>query len=158
MKRQIITTTVAYAVAFLFALPLDADARSPARRLAHGALKEGLRLDRARDAATRAAPLRNERRVWRFTSSAEARKEMGVGIPPNSHMTATARPGHPLSAAGARHTYGLPTEPDVRMTVRVPAGQLVKLNKAVAGKPGYGELTSSESLPSSSIVDVTRLK
>jgi hypothetical protein len=113
-----------------------------------------LRVDRARDAATPAAALGRERVVQRYTSAAQAEKEAASGIAPGSHMTSRSARGRPLSAEGAQGKYGLMEPPEKVLTVRVPGNQPVRLNKALGGRPGVGELTSPEALPPSAVVAV----
>lgn len=101
-----------------------------------------LRRDLMRDNATIARQLPRERTVFRYTSRAQAEKELRSGIKPGSHLTARAYPGRPLKATNAQARYGLPRRPDVRMTVILPEGASVRRNRALGGAPGVGEITS----------------
>lgn len=131
--------------------------RSHSLRNAHKMSPEILRRDLMRDRASKIRILRNERKVFRYTTRQRARHEVRRGIPANKHLTSRARPGRPLSAAGAEHRFGLSARPQVRETVRLRQGQAVRMNKTIGGKPGVGEITSTKSLPPTSIEKVTAL-
>ncbi len=114
--------------------------------------------DLARDAATAARPLARGRLVQRFTSARQAAKETRLGLAPNKHLTPRAARGRPLGPQSAQRRYGLPRPPQVRETVRLPAGQPVRHNKALGGEPGRGELTSPRALPKGSVIRVVPLQ
>jgi hypothetical protein len=101
-----------------------------------------LHRDLVRDKATIARKLPSKRTVFRYTTRAQAEKEMRRGIKPGSHLTSRAYPGRPLKATNAQARYGLPQKPDVRMTVTLPKGTKVRRNRALGGAPGVGEITS----------------
>lgn len=117
-----------------------------------------LRRDLARDAATAARPLVQPRTVYRYTTRRQAAQEARVGLAPNTHMTANAPRGRPLSAESAQRRFGLPTRPEMRAKIRLPAGQPARHNKALGGEPGRGELTSPKPVPKSSIIGMVPLK
>jgi len=116
------------------------------------------RRDAARDAKAPAKPLPRGRTVYRYTTKRRAQEETKKGIPPGAHMTSRAPVGRPPGAGRAKQQYGLNRRPEVRETVHVPQGQPAKLNKALGGAPGKGELTSSRRIPPKSIKKVVPLK
>lgn len=67
--------------------------------------------------------------------------ELKRGIKHGRHMTSRAYPGRPLKGASAQARYGLPQQPQVRMTVALPKGTMVRRNRALGGAPGVGEIT-----------------
>lgn len=146
-------------------LPLTAEA-GLGRTVARGAWRSStgklwgrsaakvLRRDLVRDRAIKARPLARSRTVFRYTSKAQARTELRRGILPGRHMTSRGGAGRPLGAAAAQRRYGLPGRPQVRETIRVPKGQPVRTAKALGGRPGVGELTSSKRLSPSAITKV----
>jgi len=151
------------------ALPSAAEAGSLGKAVFRGATKSAsktlrgsaartLRRDFLRDRATRARPLFQNRRVFRYTTKAQARQELQRGIQPGSHMTAHATGGRPLSPTQAQSRYGLPQKPEVRETVRLPKGQPIRPNKAVGGAAGVGEFTSSRRVPPEAIEKVVPLR
>lgn len=110
------------------------------------------RADYWRDRATPEQSLNKERIVRRYTSAEAARQETVSGIPANTHMTSTLGRGRPLSAEAAKARYGLEKRPERVLTIRVPQGTSVKLNRVLAGSSGYGELTAAKKLPPSDII------
>lgn len=112
--------------------------------------------DLARDSAIKARPLARSRTVFRYTSKAQARTELRRGILPGRHMTSRGGPGRPLSRISAQKRYGLRRPPQVRETIRLPKGVPVRSAKALGGRPGVGELTSSKRLLPSAISNVVR--
>jgi len=122
------------------------------------ALRAALARDARRDAATKAAPLKAERRVWRYTSKREAARELKNGVPAGAHMTPGVRPGRPPGAATAQRQYGLPKAPEARMKIRLNRGTPVAHNKALAGQPGRGELTAPAPVPKENIEQVIVLR
>jgi len=106
---------------------------------------------------TPAMPLRQPRLVNRYTSAEQAARELREGIGANRHMTPNARPGRPISAMNAERRYGLPSRPEVRETILLPSGTQVRHDRAIAGQPGFGELTAPRALPSSVVKKVTPL-
>ncbi len=113
-----------------------------------------MRRDLARDGAIKARPLARPRTVFRYTSKARARTELRRGIAPGRHMTSNGGPGRPLSRVAAQQRYGLLRRPQVRETIRLPQGQLVRSAKALGGRPGVGELTSTRRLSPTAISNV----
>jgi hypothetical protein len=106
------------------------------------ALRAALARDARRDAVTKAIPLNAERRVFRYTSKAQAAREVRSGVAAGSHMTARAGAGRPPLATTAQRQYGLPKAPQVRMSILLKPGMPVRHNKALAGEAGRGELTA----------------
>lgn len=148
-------------------LPLTAEAglgkaamrgawRSSTRKLWGRSATQVMRRDLARDSAIKARPLARSRTVFRYTSKAQARSELRRGIGPGRHMTSHGGPGHPLSSATAQKRYGLLGRPQVRETIRLPKGQPVRTAKALGGRPGVGELTSTKRLSPLAISNVVR--
>lgn len=121
------------------------------------ALREALAKDARRDGATKAVPLSAERRVWRYTGKREAERELKSGVPAGAHMTPSVRPGRPPSAATAQNQYGLPRMPEARLTIRLHRGTPTAHNKALAGRPGRGELTAPVAVPRENIEKVILL-
>jgi hypothetical protein len=113
--------------------------------------------DAARHAATPAKPSAAPRTVHRYTTSKQGTRETKQGLKPDTHMTPAATPGRPLTAGHAQQRYGIETKPEVRMTIELPKGFPVRHNKALAGEPGRGELTSPQALPPDAIKRVVRL-
>lgn len=125
--------------------------------LAHTVVARMLARDAARDAAKASVPLANGRTVYRYVTSRQGAREATKGIAANSHFTSRASQGRPLGAAGAQRRFGLPQEPQKRMTVRLPKNTDVRFNKVIGGKPGYGEITVVKPLPRQSISDARQL-
>ena len=116
-----------------------------------------LRRDMVRDRATRAEKLSSERSVFRYTTGTRARMESRAGIAAGSHLTSHAVPGRP-SAPRAQKRLGLPVRPTVREKVLLPKGTAVQMNKALGGKPGYGEIRLAQRVKPESIRKVVRLR
>ncbi len=136
------------------ALPVDAGGMS---RAWSRAMATVLKRDAARDAAIAAKPLAKSRTVWRYTSKAQAERELQRGVPAGRHLTAGTTAGRLPSPERAQGRYGLPNRPEVRETVRLPAGHPVRANKALGGEPGVGEITSTRRLPPGAIQKVQPL-
>ena len=130
------------------------------KELAKAAIGRLLARDAARDAATatEARALANSTRVWRYTTAAQARREVQAGIRPGSHFTPKVTRGRPPRPVTAQRQYGLPQSPEVRMTIQMDKGRTVLRNKALGGQPGRGEVVTMERLPPSAIRGVTRLQ
>lgn len=163
------TKTVLYAltVITLLAMTLGCGTagKSAARRLmkAEGRAADAratsvLRRDLVRDRATPARSLPRGRTVFRYTSDAEARRELASSVRPGNHMTSRGGAGRPLGAAVARKRYGLPREPEVRMSIWLERGTKVRKNKALGGERGVGEITPTQTVPARSIKKVVKLK
>jgi len=140
-------------------------ARSAARGVARGtarsvgkSLSSVFRREAARDAATASRALARKRTVFRYTTSAQARREQARGLAAGTHTTSRAGPGRPLSAGAAQKRYGLPARPQVRETIVLPKGTPVRANRAWRGSRGVGELTSPRSIGSLAIRRVLRLR
>lgn len=117
--------------------------RSTARRVVRNESSRALlRRDLLRDRATPTRSLRADRTVFRYTTRAQAEREIRSGIGRGRHFTSRANPGRPLAPASAQARYGLPRQPEVRMTVRLPRGTNVRRNRALGGAPGIGEVTT----------------
>lgn len=136
------------------ALPADAGGMHRAWSRAMAAV---LKRDAARDAATAAKPLAQPRSVWRYTSKVQAERELQRGVPAGRHLTAGTHAGRLPSPERAQARYGLPARPEVRETVRLPAGHPVRATKALGGEPGVGEITSTHRLPPATIHKVQPL-
>jgi len=138
------------------ALPVDACCK---KQVAKAVVVKLLARDAARDAAsaTKAKAVAHSTTVWRYTTVAQARRELQTGIRPGSHFTPGVTPGRLPRPATAQRQYGLPQTPQVRMTVRIDKGRLVLRNKALGGEPGRGELVSPGRIPPDAIQRVARL-
>lgn len=136
------------------ALPADAGGLHRAWSRATATL---LKRDAIRDAATAAKPLARPRTVWRYTSKAQAERELQRGVPAGRHLTAGTTTGRLPSPERAQGRYGLPARPEVRETVQLPAGQPVRSTRALGGEPGVGEITSTRRLPPGAIQKVQPL-
>jgi len=166
MRYPLRTLTLSLVV-LLFVEPsaLDAQAaRGASRGVVQGtarsvrnAVSRLFRREATRDAATAARPLAKNRTVFRYTTADRSRQELARGLAPGTHITARAGAGRPLSADAAMRRFGLPTRPQVRETISVPKGTLVRANKVWQGRPGMGELTSPNRLPPSVIRRVIRI-
>jgi len=109
-------------------------------------------------ARTAAKRLTQPKTVFRYTSSEEARVAATRGIQANRHMTSSAGPGRPLSAAAAQARYGLERPPAARLTVRLPKGQPVQRHKAVGGGRGVGAIVSPAPVPVDSLRRIVPLR
>ena len=136
------------------ALPVAAGGKQD---IARAAVARALERDAARDAATVARPLAESKKVWRYTTETQARQEAKQGIEAGRHFTPNVTRGRPPNAATAREQYGLPADPDVRMTVRLEEGRAMKSNKAINGQRGRGEITNAEPLPPEAILNIRRV-
>lgn len=128
-------------------------ARAAGRRLARARI---LKLDAMRHRVP-AKPLAQPRTVHRYTTLTRALQELHHGIPPNTHMTAVARRGRPMSPNNAKRYYGLFRKPTVRETIRLPKGFPVRHSRATNAARGVGELTSPKRVPPEAIRKVTPL-
>lgn len=117
-----------------------------------------LKRDLARDLATASKRLLKPRRVFRFTTTERALREAKRGLPPGTHMTSKAGPGRALSAITAAKKFGLSRTPSVRELIELPRGTAIRLNKALRGWRGVGELTSPRPVPPSAIKKVIPLR
>ncbi len=117
-----------------------------------------LRQDLRNHALVRPKPLAAPRTVYRYTSRPQASRELSRGLAPNTHMTANARVGRPLSARAAQPRYGLLHKPQVRETIRLPKGTALRHNRATNAERGIGELTSPKRVPKGTIRRVVPLK
>jgi hypothetical protein len=99
-----------------------------------------LKMDRSRDSKAPIKRLTQPRRVYRYTTKAQAQVYRQRGVPSGVHFTAKAGSGRPLTAARAKERYGLRRIPTARVEAVLPKGTTVKSGKAIGGKPGYGGL------------------
>ena len=106
--------------------------------------KEIVKKDMARDKKTKAKPLLKDRTVYRYTTKERAKIEAKKGIAPGSHVTAKGGPGRPLSAAEAKHRYGLKETPEVRESVELKKGDKVRSNRVIGGEKGTRELKTTQ--------------
>jgi hypothetical protein len=104
-----------------------------------------------------AKPLAQPRVVHRYTTLTRAQQEVRQGIAPGRHMTATARPGRPLSAQAAKEYYGLLRKPSARETIQLPKGFPVRHSHATNAARGVRELTSPQRVPPEAIKKVVPL-
>ena len=114
------------------------------------------RRDLFRDRVTSAEKLASNRSVFRYTTKAQARLESRAGIASGSHVTSHTGPGRP-SASLAQTRLGLPVRPTARERVLLPKGTSVQMNKAMGGKPGYGEIRLAQRMKPQSIRKVVPL-
>jgi outer membrane protein TolC len=135
----------------LVAAPTPATAGGWGKSVGKAALARLWQQDLKNHAKAAVTPLAKPRTVHRYTTAATARREVKAGLGPNTHMTAGASAGRPLSAGPAQQKYGLPARPQVRHTIELPAGWPVRHTKVMGGAPGVGELTSPKALPPSAI-------
>lgn len=136
-------------------------ARSAERRIARSAGRSflsTLRRDLVRDRATPARSLVKDRSVFRYTTKTRARLETRAGLSAGTHLTSHSASGRPLSAAAAQRRLGLPTRPAVREKVVLRKGTRVRLNKALGGKRGYGEISLAQHIPPTNVRRVIRLR
>jgi len=142
--------------------PMGVVSKRAAQRLAAAASSRARSLllrDRARDAATRVFRLPRSRTVFRYTSGKEAVREVRAGVVGKGrHFTARILPGRPLTAIHAQQRFGLARAPAARLTIRLPKGMPVRLNKTLGGSPGVGEITNTRALPPSAVRRVVRLR
>jgi hypothetical protein len=101
--------------------------------------------------------LPSPRTVTRYTTVSRGRSELRRGIPAMRHMTSRGGPGRPLNSSSATRALGLARKPTARLTVRVPKGQPVILNRIPGGAPGRGELVSPRRLPPSAVKRLVKL-
>jgi hypothetical protein len=136
-------------------------AQSAERRGARSASRSflsTLRRDLLRDRATPARSLVKDRSVFRYTTKERARLETSAGLSEGTHFTSHSASGRPLSAASAQRRLGLPTRPTVREKVVLRKGTRVRLNKALGGKRGYGEISLAQHAPPTDVRRVVRLR
>jgi hypothetical protein len=119
---------------------------------------QALRRDLLRDRAAPVARLARDRRVVRYTSIGQARREMRTGIPPNRHLTARAPSGRPPAGTTVQRRYGLPRKPTAAEHVLLRKETPVKMNKATGGKPGYGEILSQKRIPKRNVLRITPVR
>jgi hypothetical protein len=108
--------------------------------------------------SVRPKPLSVPRTVNRYTSRAQAARELKGGLRPNSHMTPNSILGRPLTGPNAQSRYGLPKKPEVRERIELPKGMLLRHNRATGAARGIGEITSPKKVPPSAIKRVIPLK
>lgn len=163
VRRSLVMALVAVTILAPFALEAQA-ARGASRGVARGVTRSVARSwsqlwrrEAARDAATITRPLAGPRTVYRYTTAQRARRDLAAGLAPGTHMTSRGGAGRPLSPDAAMRRLGLPTRPEVRETIVLPSGTLVRQNKVWRGQRGIGELTSPERLPPSVIRRVVQL-
>jgi hypothetical protein len=148
MKRWTLILTLALLTA---ALPAGA---APAGK---GLLRDLLRRDFLRDRTLPVRRLKAPRTVHRYTTWERALRELQKGLPAGTHTTARARPGRPPSPETAQRRYGLPAKPEVRETIRLPEGALIRQGKALGGRPGVGEVLTARRVPPEAIRKITPL-
>lgn len=115
--------------------------------------------DLERDASSSATQLQTPRRVFKYTTEADAQRILQKGFAPGTHFTSNAKPGRPLTAPHAAERYGLSYAPEKRITAMLPAGTSVKPNKVIGGGAGFGEMKTAHALGADAaerIVDIPR--
>ncbi len=153
-RRSFLAGVAIFALGFTAA---EADAGQASKTIARRAWRRLLARDAARDAATKAKPLAKPERVWRYTTKKDAAEAARHGLAPGKHMTPATSPGRLPNPASAQQRYGLPREPEVRMTIDLPKGQPIRRNSVLGGAPGAGEITSPKPIPPRSIRSITPL-
>jgi len=145
--------------AYAVRIPLrrGALARSLERRPAPS-MTSILRRDLSRDRATAPRILSRDRIVNRFTTLPTAKVEARRGLTSGTHLTSRVGPGRPLSALSAQKRLGLPVRPEVRERILLKRGTSVRLNKALGGQPGVGEITIVKPAPKTVLRDVRRIR
>ena len=143
MKRWTVLLTLALLTA---ALPAGA---APAGK--------GLLRDLLRDRTLPVRRLKAPRTVHRYTTWERALRELQKGLPAGIHTTARARPGRPPSPETAQRRYGLPAKPEVRETIQLPEGTLIRQGKALGGRPGVAEVVTARPVPPDAIRKITPL-
>ena len=116
------------------------------------------RRDLSRDRATPPKILPHDRIVNRFTTLPRAKVEARRGLSAGTHLTSRVHPGRPLSASGAQKRFGLSILPEARERVLLKQGTSVRLNKALGGKPGVGEITIVKPAPKTVLNGVRRIR
>lgn len=124
-------------------------------RRAEGRMLATIERDAERDRASAIKVLERDRLVSRYTTAARARTEMRAGLTAGTHVTSRLRTGRPLGAERAQARYGLPVRPQAREKLLLPKGTKVRMNKALGGEPGVGEITVAGRAPKS-VVRETR--
>lgn len=165
------TLTRSLVVLFLLCLlaPTSLEARGPARAVAKRATERLLATasvrnrslllrDTVRDARSQVLRLVRPRSVFRYTSARTAALEFRGGVAARRHFTSRISAGRPLSSLRAQRRFGLPRSPQARLTIRLPKGTPVRLNKALGGEPGWGEITSTRRLPPGAVRKVVPLR
>jgi len=147
--------------AFLLLPQLAGDAplgRAVARAAGRRAMRaQILKLDALRHRVP-VRPLPQPRTVHRYTTKTRAQQELRQGIDPDTHMTALARRGRPMSAQQAKDYYGLWRKPSVRETIQLPKGFPVRHSHATEAARGVRELTSPKRVPPEALKRVVRLR
>jgi hypothetical protein len=155
------TRRLRYALLGVLALALAApaaDAGGLGSTLGKAAVARLWRQDARNHAKAAVTALAKPRTVHRYTTTAQARREVQAGLTPNTHMTARASVGRPLSARAAQQKYGLPTRPQVRETIALPKGWPARQNAVAGGAATARELTSPKALPGTAIRKVLPLE
>jgi hypothetical protein len=127
-------------------------------RKAESGMASTLKRDLKRDLATTPKSLTKDRYVYRYTTAARARAEAGKGLAAGTHVTSRISPGRPLSAARAKTRYGLPVRPQVREKVLINKGLSVRVNKALGGERGVGEITVVKPTGKTAVQGMSKLK
>lgn len=97
--------------------------------------------DLERDTASKLAKLQASRQVFKYATESDANRMLAKGFPAGSHFTSGIRAGRPLRASQAAKRFGLGYQPRKRLSVTLPKGSRVRLNKVVGGAPGgFGEI------------------
>ena len=114
--------------------------------------------DLERDAASKALQLEAPRRVFKYTTEGGSQRILQEGFTAGTHFTSKVSAGRPVTRVHAAERYGLPYAPEKRMTVRLPAGTDVTLNKVIGGAAGYGEVKIKEPLAAKAVTSVKDLR
>jgi hypothetical protein len=84
--------------------------------------------------------------------------EMRKGLKAGTHVTSRLSAGRPLTAVHAQRRYGLPVRPEVRERIVLPKGTMVRMNKALGGEPGVGEITVDRRAPADVVRETGKVK
>jgi len=128
--------------------------RKALRQLERSHIQNLTRRDLLNHERAHVKPVTNPREAFRFTTREKSLSDLRNGIAPEHHMTATAGRGRPLSAESAMRRFGLLRKPEARETIVIPRGQPIRVNKAVGGAAGVGEITSTQRLSPDAIKKV----
>ncbi len=121
-------------------------------------MRKVLREDMANHAGAPVVVLRKSHVANRYTTKAQAQKEVKEGIKPETHMTTGDEPGRQLSARRAQRIYGLGTTPEVVETIRIPKRQPVRITNVAGGGKDALEITSPRHIPRGAIIKVEPLE
>jgi len=128
-RIRILTAALA---ALLAVAPAPATPAPVGKTIGKAAVARLFRQDLKNHAVTAARPLTKPRTVHRYTSTHQASREVRKGLTPNTHMTATARRGRPLSAGAALNRLSVSASRPPALTANQAAGWSEK-SRSVGG-------------------------